>query len=339
MRVGSFDTDGRVLVVAEVGNNHEGDPALARRLITEMAEAGVDAVKLQVFRTEHFISPRDTKRFARLKSFELGPDDVLALAAHAHELGLLFIATPLDLQSVALLEGTVDVFKVASGDITFMPLLDAIAATRVPVVLSSGGATVDEIRIAIDRIRAGWPIGSTAGQLAVLHCVSSYPVPIEQANLAAIPALARDLGVTVGYSDHVIGVEAVLAAVALGARIIEKHVTVDRNYSDFRDHQLSLEPHEMRILVDRIQVVATLLGTGAKVVQPCERDSIRAIRRSIAAARDLGEGHCVARQDVTWLRPEGGLRPGNEDAVVGRMLRKAIKAGDPITEDDLDSPA
>jgi N,N'-diacetyllegionaminate synthase len=338
MRIGSFDTDRRVLVVAEVGNNHEGDPALARRLIMAMADAGVDAVKLQVFRTEHYISPRDAERFARLKSFELRPDDVLALAAYAHELGLLFIATPFDLQSVALLERTVDAFKVASGDITFVPLLDAIAATQVPVVLSSGGATLDEIRIAIGRIRAGWPMCSTPGELAVLHCVSSYPVPIEQANLAAIPALARDLGVTVGYSDHVVEVEASLAAVALGARIIEKHVTVDRNYSDFRDHQLSLEPDEMRALVDRIRVVAALLGTGAKVVQPCERDSIRVIRRSIAAARDLAAGNRVARADVTWLRPQGGLRPGTEDTVVGRTLRKGIRAGDPITEDDLDAP-
>jgi N,N'-diacetyllegionaminate synthase len=336
MRIGSFDTDSRVLVVAEVGNNHEGDPAVARRLITAMAEAGVDAVKLQVFRTEHYVSLRDAERFARLKSFELRPDDVLALAAYAHELGLLFIATPLDLQSVAMLERTVDAFKVASGDITFMPLLDTIAATRAPVVLSSGGSTLDEIRTAISRVRSAWSVSSTPGELAVLHCVSSYPVPIEQANLAAIPGLAQNLGVTVGYSDHVIGVEASLAAVALGARIIEKHVTVDRHYSDFRDHQLSLEPDEMRILVDRIRIVGALLGTGAKVVQPCERDSIGAIRRSIAAARDLVAGGRVARADVTWLRPQGGLRPGTEDAVVGRTLRRAIRAGDPITEDDLD---
>jgi sialic acid synthase SpsE len=337
MKIGSFDTAGRVLVVAEIGNNHEGDPAVARRLVTAMADAGVDAVKLQVFRTEHYVSPRDAQRFARLKSFELRPEDVHALANYAHELGLLFIATPFDLQSVALLEKKVDAFKVASGDITFMPLLDAIAAARVPVILSSGGSTLDEIRAAMGRLRAGWSMSSTPGELAVLHCVSSYPVPIEQANLGAIGALAGELGVSVGYSDHVMGSDASLAAVALGARIIEKHVTLDRHFSDFRDHQLSLEPDDMRDLVNRIRAVSAMLGGGEKIVQSCERDSISAIRRSIAAARDLAVGARIVLADVTWLRPRRGLEPGSEGAVVGRALRKAVKAGDPITEDDLES--
>jgi len=170
----------------------------------------------------------------------------------------------------------------------------------------------------------------------VLHCVSSYPVPPDQANLAAIPFLVDRLGCYVGYSDHTIGTEACVIAVALGARVIEKHFTLDKNYSDFRDHHLSADPAEMKQLVQQLERVRTLHGKAEKVVQPCEAVLVGQARRSIVAASDLSRGHRLERQDLTWIRPAVGLPPGEEGMLVGRILNRAVSFGEPILLSDLE---
>ena len=334
MQIGPVNTDNRIVVVGEIGNNHEGDIRVAERLIHEIADAHADAVKLQVFRTESFVAPSDRARFARMKTFELGAPAVRRLAEVTRRRELAFIATPLDLESVDMLAPLVDAFKIASGDITFVPLLRAVAATRKPVILSSGASTLAEVRDAIATVRHATGGSAANTEIAVLHCVSCYPAPAEEAQLRAIPVLSSALDVTVGYSDHVLGLDACVAAAALGARILEKHVTIDRHYSSFRDHQLSLEPGELAELVRRVRTVAVLLGNAEKRVQPCETSMVSAIRRSVAAARDLPAGHRVSPADIVWLRPAGGIAPGQEQTVLGATLARSVSAGNAFQPED-----
>jgi len=335
MRIGTADTAETVVIVAEIGNNHEGHFELAERLVDEAAACGADAVKFQTCRADLFISPADPQRLARFRSYEFTPAQWSMLSARAHARGLGFMSTALDLESAAMLEPLVDAFKVASGDITFAPLLDCVAATRKPVILSTGASEMNDIRAAVARLRAAWKRQGVAGDAAVLHCVSAYPAPIGEANLRAIPALAMELGVTVGYSDHVDGIEASVAAVALGARIVEKHFTIDNKQSGFRDHALAADPGDFRELVRRIRDVESMLGSGDKHVLPAERSNAVAIRRSISAACDLSEGHELSGGDLIWLRPGTGLPPGEELRLVGRRLKRPVSRGEILTEADL----
>ncbi len=331
MRIADVDLSERVVIVAEIGNNHEGSYALAEEMIGRAAEAGVDAVKFQTFRTEHYVSRRDAARFERLKSFELSHDEFTKLAAVARREGVIFLSTPFDLESVRFLDALVPAFKIASGDNTFYPLLDTVARRGKPIILSSGLADTTRIRHVKAVIEAVWAeIGVEPG-LALLHCVSSYPVPPEQANLAAIGRLRTDFDCSIGYSDHTLGIEACRVAASRGARIIEKHFTLNKNHSDFRDHQLSADPGEMAEVVQAIRQAEILLGSGEKRVQECERSVERAMRRSIAAARDLACGAILTWEDITWVRPGGGLPPGKEHVVLGRKLAKPVRGGDRIT--------
>ncbi len=327
----------RVLVVAEIGNNHEGDVALAEDLIGRAADAGADAVKFQTFRTEHYVSPRDAERFARLKGFELTGEQFARLAEKARAAGLLFVSTPFDLDSARLLGRIADAIKIASGDNTFYPLIEEVAATRKPLMVSTGLAGLDEIRFAARLIQRVWRDAGVDQELAVLHCVSAYPTPPEEANLGAVAALSRALPeVVIGYSDHTIGTDAAVLAVAAGARVIEKHFTIDTQYSDFRDHQLSADPATFKTMVARIRETESLMGDGVIGTAPCEAPAETALRRSIAAARDLPAGHVVVPDDITWVRPGGGFAPGQERRVLGRRLRAAVARGDQVGPEVLD---
>jgi sialic acid synthase SpsE len=330
MRIGSFDTGERVLVVAEIGNNHEGDPDVAERLVREAAAAGAGAVKFQTFTAAGFVRARDAARFEQLSRYELPSEVVEQLAELAHGLGLLFMSTPLDLASVDLLEPLVDAYKIASGDNDFFPLLERIGRTGKPAIVSSGLVDVEGARVAKRALE-----DSSAAEVAVLHAVTAYPTPAEAANLGAIPVLIAELGGTVGYSDHTIGNEACVLAVGLGARILEKHFTLDHDQSDFRDHKLSADPQELRELVERVALAETLVGTPEKAIQPVEAELAPAVRRSIAAARDLSEGHVLEWDDLAWLRPRDGLAPGDEDRLLGRALKRDVPMGESIGEDDV----
>lgn len=327
MRIGAFDTAQRVLIVAEIGNNHEGDARVARELVQRAADAGADAVKFQTFRTEKFVSPRDEERFARMRRFELTYGEFAELADLARARGLLFLSTPLDLESADFVVRVADGVKVASGDNDFFPMLERLADSDKPVIVSSGASDLEHLRRTVTfllsrRDGSGW--------LAVLHCVSSYPVPPEQAELRAIPVLAEALGCEIGYSDHTDGLEAAVLAVGLGATIVEKHFTLDKGYSDFRDHALSADPAELEELVRRIRAAEAMLGEPAVRIQPSEESAAVAIRRSIVAARDLQAGHRLELEDLTWLRPGGGVAPGDERLLVGRTLTRPVRMGDQL---------
>ncbi len=335
MKIGGVDLEKEVLVIAEIGNNHEGSYALAEEMIGLAAGTGVQAVKFQTFKTEHYVSHKDTERFARLKSFELSAEQFERLAAQARKAGLLFLSTPFDLESAKLLAGIVSAYKVSSSDNNFFPLLDEIARGNKPVILSCGLAGLDEIEYSTNFLRRAWRMAGIEQSLAALHCVTAYPVPPEEANLGAIAAMKKRLGLTIGYSDHTLGIDAAVLSVALGARIIEKHFTLNKNHSSFRDHQISADPAEMTSLVTKVKEAQILLGSGEKTPQPAEVKNTTAVRRSIVARRDLAVGEVIRWEDLTWVRPAGGLTPGSEAVVLGKALKKPVKAGEWITLDSL----
>lgn len=337
MIINEFDTSKKILVVAEIGNNHEGSLAVAEQLVDEAALAGVDAVKFQTYRTERFVHPANQERYARMKRFELSGADFRRLQRRAQERGLLFLSTPLDLESVDTLHDLVDAYKIASGDNDFFPLIEAAAAARKPIIVSSGASEVPGVQRCVDRIRQVWRGENYPGELGVLHCVSNYPTADEHANLRAIAALRGLLApeIALGYSDHTLGIDACMLAAALGAAIIEKHFTLDKRYSDFRDHQLSADPPEMAQLVKALRRVPRLLGNQEKRLLENELELAPQIRRSIVAARELAPGHCIAKEDLMWLRPSGGLPPGQEAQLIGKQVRRTIAFAEPLTLRDV----
>lgn len=329
MKIANHDLTEKILIVAEIGNNHEGNFEVACRMVEAAADAGVDAVKFQTFKTRLFTSNADPARFERLSKFELTQDQFTQLAELARKRGIIFFSTPLDLESAKFLAPIVPVFKIASGDNNFWPMIDYATSSGKPVIISTGMADLAQVTSIAERVK-----GRT--DVAFLHCVAAYPVPATEVNLRAIPLLAVATGCTVGWSDHTLTPDASVAAAAIGARIIEKHFTLDKNFSAFRDHQLSADPAEMRQIVDAVRRVEVLLGKPQKVVQPSEQATITPARRSIAAARDLPSGHRLVAEDLMWVRPAIGLPPGEEARVIAHALKRDIKTGEVITDKDVD---
>jgi N,N'-diacetyllegionaminate synthase len=336
MRIGRIDLDERILIVAEIGNNHEGSLERARELVLSARECGADGVKFQTIRPGLLVRPTDRARLEQLSRFELPIEAFAELSELAHANGLLFLSTPFDIESAGALEPLLDAYKVASGDNDFFPLLDRIARTGKPLIVSSGMAEIGEILRTKEFVEEAWRSAGIAGELAVLHCVSAYPTPPESASLAAIPILRETLGCTIGYSDHTIGVDACTAAAALGARILEKHFTLDHQLSEFRDHVLSADPSQLRDLVTRIRVVEVLLGRPEKAVGKDEHATAAAARRSIVAAADLPRGHVLRPEDLTWLRPRDGLAPGQEMLLLERRLTRDVAHGESIVTADVE---
>ena len=215
-------------------------------------------------------------------------------------------------------------------------MIDVACESGKPIIVSSGASDLPRLVKATEYIHQQWQQRGVSGELAVLHCVASYPVPADEANLASVPFLAASLQCPVGYSDHTTGIDAAVAAVAAGARIVEKHFTLDKTRPTFRDHQLSADPDDMKALVCAVRSTERLLGRPGKVLQPCERDLARQIRRSIVAASDLPAGHRLVPADLTWMRPGDGLPPGAEAQLIGRRLKEAVGFGEPILAASVD---
>jgi len=330
MKINKFNTKDKVLIIAEIGNNHEGDYTLAEEMIGIAAEAGVDAVKFQTFQTEHYVSANDKQRFNRLKSFELTFSEFKKLSHFAKSLGVLFISTPFDKESALFLNNVVDAMKISSGDNDFYPLIETVASTGKPVILSTGLADIYQIKKTKTFIEKTWALNNIVENLAILHCVSAYPVMPQYANLRAIQTLNESLNCTIGLSDHTLGINAAILSVALGARIIEKHFTIDKNFSDFRDHQISSDPKEMKHLVQRVREAELMMGSGNKIAQLPEKEALPQMRRSIIARYPLHKGQILKMEDITWVRPSGGLKPGEEQKVIGKRLKVDIKKGEQI---------
>ena len=334
MKIVNYDTEKKVFIIAEIGNNHEGSYSLAEEMIGKAAEAGACAVKFQTIVPEKLVSISQKDRIEQLKRFQLTYDEFERLNKVAKHENILFLSTPFDIESVHFLNSIVPAFKIASGDNNFFPLIEVIAQTGKPIIMSAGLIDLLEVRKTIDFILNIWNENAIDQDIAILHCVTSYPTALEEANLSAIKEL-QSLNVTIGYSDHTIGTEAAVLSVALGARIVEKHFTIDKNYSDFRDHQLSADPNEFSQLVERVEIASKLLGQSRKTVQESEKLVMEKIRRSIVARKDLDENTVLTLDDISWVRPGGGLAPGNEEMVLGKRLKVKVAAGELITLDNL----
>lgn len=334
MKIGNFDLDKEILIIAEIGNNHEGSYTLAEEMIGVAAEAGAGAVKFQTIVPTKLVSATQKERVQQLTKFQLSYDEFEKLSRVAEQAGVLFLSTPFDLESAKFLNPLVPAFKIASGDNNFFPLLDVVARTGKPIIMSAGLTDLAQIKQSKAFIEQIWQTEHLTSELALLHCVVSYPTPPAEAHLLAIKTL-HQLGVTVGYSDHTIGLEAAVLAVALGARIIEKHFTLDKHYSDFRDHQLAADPAELAQLVRRVNEAVELLGDPQKRIYDSEQTIGDKARRSIVARRELAEGTVVSWDDLAWVRPGGGLVPGSEQLVVGKRLTQSLQEGDMILLDYL----
>ena len=317
-------------VVAEIGVNHEGDPDVAAGLIRMAAEAGADAVKFQTYTPERYVSASDPARLARVTRFCLDEAAHRRLAEEAAKRGVAFFSTAVTEDVVDFLAGLCPAIKIASGDLTFEPTVRAAAATGKPVILSTGLGTLEEIDRAVAWFRDAAGTRGLSERLVLMHCVSAYPTPVEQANVRSVPFLRQRYGLTTGYSNHVLEAEAVLAAVALGAQLIEVHFTDRKTGREFRDHALAFEPSDLATLIESIARVRSSLGSYGKERQPCELENLPLVRKGLVAARDLEAGAVLRGEDLMYARPATEFGASERAALVGRRLTRAIKRGELI---------
>lgn len=330
-------------VIAEAGVNHNGDPRLAVRLVDAAADAGADAVKFQTFRAEGLASASAPKaayqkrgageresQLDMLRKLELSEEGHRRALARAKARGIKFLSTPFDEGSADFLARLgVPFFKLPSGEVTNHPLLRHVASKKRPVILSTGMCTLAEVREAVAVLRRGG-----CRDLTLLHCVSNYPADPKDANLRAMKTMADAFRLSVGWSDHTTGSAVSVAAVALGAAVIEKHFTLDKGLPG-PDHAMSLDPRELKAFVAALREAAVALGDGVKRPRPCEAPIRRVARRSLVLKAPLPKGARLTAADLTSKRPGTGVPPSRLASVVGRRLRRATPADRPLFPGDL----
>jgi N,N'-diacetyllegionaminate synthase len=320
-----------VLIIAEAGVNHNGSLKLAKELAQAAKAAGADAVKYQTFKAEGLVT-RGAKtaeyqrqsvgaqksQYQMLKELELSEDEFIELRSYCRDIGIQFCTTMFDPESTRFALERLDLpfIKIPSGEITNLPFLETVAAVGKPIILSTGMSTIDEVRAAVDTLRA-----AGSGEVTVLHCVSQYPAPFADVNLRAMVAMGEELGLPYGFSDHTRGIEASVAAVALGASVVEKHFTLSREMEG-PDHKASLEPDELAALVSGIRHTEAALGRPEKTVAPSELANRDVVRKSIVAARHIDAGEVFSERNLTTKRPGTGLSPMRWHELIGtRALR------------------
>jgi len=328
-----------VFIIAEAGCNHNGDSGLAKRLVDVAAEAGADAVKFQTFIADELVTHQAEKadyqkintgngnetQCAMLKKLELSFDNFKTLKVYCESKDIVFLSTPFDSRSVDFLdELEIPAFKIASGEITNIPFLSYIACKKKPVILSTGMSTLEEVEKAEEALRQ-----THNAELVLLHCTSEYPAPAEDVNLRAMNTLYHRFKVPVGLSDHTLGIEIPLAAVALGASVIEKHFTLTKDLPG-PDHTLSLEPQELIRLVQSIRSVEKALGDGIKAPAESEKYIIDTARKSIVAATNIKKGEPFSEHNLTVKRPGTGMSPARWNDVLGRRAERNFKADELI---------
>ena len=323
----------KVYIIAEAGDNHNGDFNTALKLVDVAKRAGADCVKFQTFVTEEIISKyaemaeyqkkntgKEESQFEMVKRFELSFDEFRKIKEYCDRVGIQFLSTPFDLKSVDFLnELGVPFFKIPSGEITNYPYLIKIAHTGKPVVMSTGMCEPDEILAAINVLEK-----NGSGEITLLHCNTEYPTPLKDVNLYAMRTMKKMFGKKVGYSDHTKGIEVPVAAVALGACVIEKHFTLDKNMPG-PDHKASLEPDELGRMVKNIRNIEIALGDGVKRVSESERKNIAIARKSIVARRNIQEGEILTEENLAVKRPGTGINPMQWMEVLGTRAVRDFK--------------
>lgn len=334
---------GHVFIIAEAGVNHNGSVELALELVNTAKAAGADAVKFQTFRADRLATPVAHKaayqerttaitqsQFEMLRRLELDEPAHRCLIDRCRQVGIQFLSSPFDEQSADMLAAMdVPAFKVPSGEITNLPFLRHLARKARPIILSTGMSTLGEVQDAVRLLQA-----ENVADLKLLHCVTEYPAPYAEVNLRAMRTLRSAFRLPVGYSDHTEGIEISIAAVALGAEVIEKHLTLDRT-SPGPDHAASTEPDEFQEMVTAIRHVEQALGNGVKSPAPCELSNISVARKSIVASRALSPGHRLDSDDLEVKRPGTGLAPKFLPELIGRTLRKGLTKDELISWDHL----
>lgn len=328
MKIKNRDLTRERILIAEIGNNHEGDSKLALELAHAAVESGADVVKVQLINPERLVNISQTQRIEQLTRFRLPMQTFEEMAQIARAKGALFMASAFDVDSLEEINPLLDGIKIASGDLDFHPLLIKAASLNKPMILSTGMSTLKEIKTSVDVIASSLNSGLLADQLALLHCVSLYPASLADANLNVIQTLQKEFNLTVGYSDHTLGIEAAIASLSLGARIIEKHFTLDKTRTTFRDHSLSADPADMRRLADAIHQYDAMLGSGEKNISEAETSMGEVARRSIVAAKDLSAGIILSESDFDCIRPRNGLAPYEISSLIGKKLKTSLKRHD-----------
>ena len=337
----------KVIIIAEAGVNHNGDINTAKKLIDAAAEAGVDYVKFQSFKADKLVSPyakkadyqiknteeEDDSQYQMLKQLELSVDDHIELIEYCSLKKINFFSTAFDLDGISYLSSlNLGVFKIPSGELTNYPYLRAIGKSNLPVILSTGMANLEEIEKAINVLIFH---GAKKNEITVLHCNTEYPTPMIDVNLKAMLTIKDKLGVSVGYSDHTLGIEVPIAAVALGAKVIEKHFTLDRDLKG-PDHKASLEPNELKEMVNAIRnIEKAISGNGIKEPSLSEKKNIHIARKSIHLSRDLKLGSVIREKDIISLRPGDGICTMNWEDIIGKQVNKDLKRFTKLSLKDL----
>jgi N,N'-diacetyllegionaminate synthase len=332
----------KVVIIAEAGVNHNGDLQKALALIDAAAIAGADYVKFQTFKAEKIVNPSAQKadyqknnmqgeentQFGMLKKLEMCEDWYPVLIGRCQEKGIHFLSTGFDVDSIDFLSHLdIPFYKIPSGEITNKPYLQHIARKGKDIILSTGMANLQEVKDAVEVIESE---GITKDRITILHCNTEYPTPMKDVNLLAMNHIARELQVKIGYSDHTLGIEVPIAAVALGAVVIEKHFTIDRTLPG-PDHAASLEPEELKAMVTGIRnIELAISGCGIKEPSESEKQNISIARKSLHTKQNLTKGHVITAADLIALRPANGISPMEFDLVVGKVIVEDIPALRPL---------
>ena len=330
MIINGFDTNKKVLIVAEIGNNHEGNFHLAKKMIYLAHKAGANAVKFQTYKVEDFILKKNMDRFNRMKKFQLSFTQFKNLRDHALKKKMIFFSTPLDLDSATFVGKLCPVIKIASGDNNYFELIKKLIRLNKPIIISTGMTDDKKIKKIIKFVKKKKNLNFIKKKLILMHCVTSYPVQDRYANLLSIPYLKNKFRLTVGYSDHTLGNEACIVAAGLGARIIEKHFTFNKKYSNFRDHALSADYNDLKSLVSSIRKIEKMLGNYEKKVQKIEIQNQKETRRAIYAIKPMKQNSKILFQNIKFLRPGPSSIELDFDSIKKKKLKKVIKAGSKI---------
>ena len=322
----------KTLVIAEAGVNHNGSLETAKELIKTAKECGADIVKFQTAKLDSLVSKsaqmaeyqkenigKEESQKDMLSKLLLPYEDFVILADYCKEVGIEFLSTPFDIDSIRFLNDMQDIWKVPSGEITNYPYLVEVAKTGKEIILSTGMCTMEEVDAALEVLKE-----NGAEKITLLHCTTNYPTPMEDVNLNAMLTLKEHCGYEVGYSDHTKGIEVPIAAVALGAKVIEKHFTLDRNMEG-PDHKASLEPDELKAMVDAIRNIEAAMGNGKKVPSESEKANIAVARKSIIASRDIKAGEVFSEENLTTKRPGNGISPMKWTEVLGAKAIRDFK--------------
>ena len=337
----------RVLIIAEAGVNHNGSIEIAKQMVDKAVEAGVDIIKFQTFKSEKLVSKAARQaeyqqrnigkqgegQLEMLKKLELSQQDHEELIAYCNKKGIRFFSTAFDMESIDYLHSlNMGLWKIPSGEITNYPYLRKIASYGEPIILSTGMCELSDIKAAVNVINEFWPTANgqqPTSDITILHCNTEYPTPYQDVNLKAMLEIAETFKVKFGYSDHTQGIEVPIAAVALGASVIEKHFTLDKTMEG-PDHKASLEPEELKAMVQAIRHIEQALGTGHKTISESERKNIEIARKSIVAACPIKAGELLTEDNLTVKRPGTGISPMRWNEVVGTFAVKDFEEEEPI---------